>query len=320
MKKFRIILLLCTVFLLTFSVFALADEFESEEDVESIIPNDSIWKMTMDVLQSYYIADYEHCIINGNEGLYVTDVEVSSYNMNIYYVFEEEVKSSNGKTEKLLSKIAYVLSDSDQYTKSELTQCYESFVNEMKTIEGKPESTKKNITKWSSKKHSIEIGKGKLEKYTGSDSVTVGIIFKRPELPKPTAKPSPTPQPQYKKIDYKGVSRHPENYKGQYVKFSGIVVQVQETTFVQYEGGSLFDDYYVLRVASKYEKYQYIDGYDTDDIVYVVVPKSKVEGGRILEDDKIYIYGRYDGIETYTALLGNSISIPRREANRVIIQ
>ena len=104
------------------------------------------------------------------------------------------------------------------------------------------------------------------------------------------------------------------------MKFSGIVVQAQESTFVQYEGGSLFDDYYILRVASKYEKLKYYDGYDTDDIVYVVVPKSKVEGGRILDDDKVYIYGRYDGIETYTTILGASISIPRVEASRVVIQ
>ena len=75
-----------------------------------------------------------------------------------------------------------------------------------------------------------------------------------------------------------------------------------------------------MRVASKYKRYKYADGYDTDDIVYVVVPTSKVEGGRILEDDKVSIYGRYDGIETYEALLGNRVSIPRVEATRVVIK
>ena len=142
----------------------------------------------------------------------------------------------------------------------------------------------------------------------------------REPAPTPRPTPTPTPKPEYAKINYKGVSRNPDNYKGKLVKFTGIVVQAQETYGVEYTGGSLFDQYYVLRVASKYKKYRYIDGYETDDIVYVVVPTSKVEGGRILEDDKVSVYGRYDGIETYEALLGNSVSIPRVEATKVVIK
>ena len=322
MKLSRLALLLGSLFflLIVFSFSAMVEEFEIDDGVESIIPDDSVWKMTADTLQSVYDADYEQWHVNGSESLRVTGIVVDSYDMDVYYVFEEEVKSSKGKTVKVLSKIAYILNDSKNYTKSELSQCYQSLLEEMEKIEGEPATKKKNSSKWTSEKGSIELGMGKLEKYTGSDSVTVGIIFKRPNSPKPTAKPKPTAQPQYAKIDYKGVSRHPEKYSGKYVKFSGIVVQAQETNFVKYEGGSLLDDYYVLRVASKYEKYSYIDGYSTDDIVYVVVPKSKVEGGRILDDDKVYVYGRYDGIETYTTIFGGSVSIPRVEATRVVIQ
>ena len=43
------------------------------------------------------------------------------------------------------------------------------------------------------------------------------------------------------------------------------------------------------------------------------IDKNKIEGGRLLEDDKIEVWGIYDGIETYTAILGNTVSIPRIE-------
>ena len=315
-------------------------------------------------------------------------LDICSYRMDVYYVFEKD-RADHG-----LSKIAYILNDSDHYSGAELSQCYQKIVEEMKKREGEPNSEKKNTAVWKKDSYKIELGKGQLEKYTGSDNLTVGIIVKAPEAyeelkpgsngdaviklqnrlnklgysvgnadgdygnktkaaveafqsrnglaatgvadqetqallfsnkakkPAPTPKPTPTPtpKPEYAKIDYKGVSRHPDNYKGKLVKFTGIVVQATETYGVEYEGGSLFDQYYVLRVASKYKRYKYTDGYDTDDIVYVVVPTSKVEGGRILEDDKVSIYGRYDGIETYEALLGNRVSIPRVEATRVVIK
>ena len=95
---------------------------------------------------------------------------------------------------------------------------------------------------------------------------------------------------------------------------------VGEIDGIKVNGVSWVNDSYVLRVASKYRKYSHISGYDTDDIVYVVVPKDKVEGGRILEDDKVSVYGEYDGIETYTTILGGSVSIPRIEATRVVIK
>ena len=60
---------------------------------------------------------------------------------------------------------------------------------------------------------------------------------------------------------------------------------------------------YALRVATK-GKY--------DNVIYVIIPYDAVEGGgRILEDDRVTIYGQYDGIETYKTIFGASVSIPR---------
>lgn len=359
------------------------------EDIESIIPDASLWGNSADNLIDENDTNCKKCQVGEDTGWCISNkLDICSYRMDVYYIFEKE-KTGNG-----LYKIAYILNDSDNYSGTELNQCYQTLLEEMKKKEGEPSSEKKNSAMWKKDNYKIELGKGQLEKYTGSDNLTVGLIIKAAETyeelkvgsngdaviklqnrlnklgysagnadgdygnktkaaieafqsrnglavtgvadqetqkllfsdkakkPAPTPKPTPTPtpKPEYAKIDYKGVSRHPDNYEGKLVKFTGIVVQAQETYGIEYEGGSLFDQYYVLRVASKYKRYKYADGYDTDDIVYVVVPTSKVEGGRILEDDKVSVYGRYDGIETYEALLGNSVSIPRVEATKVVIK
>ena len=381
MKK--IIAIIGILILLSVGAFA--------EDMESVFPDASVWGSTADSLIDENDANCIQCQVGEDTAWRIANsVEICSYRMDLFYVFEKDNK---------LSKIAYILNDSDSYTGTELDQCYQTLVEEMKKKAGEPTSQKKNTAVWKKDTYKIELGKGRLEKYTGSDNLTVGIIFKAAESyeklklgsngdaviklqtrlnqlgysvgnadgdygnktktaieafqsrnglavtgvadsetqallfsnkakkPAPTPKPTPTPRPtptpapkpEYAKINYKGVSRNPDDYKGKLVKFSGVVVQTTETYGVEYTGGSLFDQYYVLRVASKYKKYRTIDGYDTDDIVYVVVPISKVEGGRILEDDIVWVYGRYDGIETYEALLGNSVSIPRVEATRVVI-
>lgn len=50
------------------------------------------------------------------------------------------------------------------------------------------------------------------------------------------------------------------------------------------------------------------NNYDT--ILYCAVPKSEMHGSRILENDKITIYGMSNGIITYESTLGGNISIP----------
>ena len=334
---------------MVFSVRAVAED-ATDKSMESIIPYASIWGISAEKLKKLYKAEYEQCQIGEDEALRVCNVKLCSYNMDVYYIFGEIKKSSKGTGHLGLSKIAYILNDPEIDNDSGLDQCFQTLIEEVKRLEGEPDSIKKTTNIWINDNYRIELGKGKAEKYTGTNKTTVGIFIKQGNLskqtstPKPTNTPTPTPMPtntpaptntpkpaktpkptktpapNYGKLDYKGVSRHPDKYAGKYVHFYGIVVQVQETSFIKYEGGSLFDEYYVLRVASKYEKYKYIDGYSTEDIVYVVVPKSKVEGGRLLEDDLVSVYGRYDGIETYTTIFGASVSIPRIEANRIVIK
>lgn len=95
------------------------------------------------------------------------------------------------------------------------------------------------------------------------------------------------------RIAYDDLARTPDKYEGELVKFSGYVVQVCS------EASSPFY-YSTYRVATsgRYNNvvFIYVDNYGS--------------GERILEDDYITFYGVYDGLYTYTTVMGASITIP----------
>ena len=95
-------------------------------------------------------------------------------------------------------------------------------------------------------------------------------------------------------ISYKELERTPDNYEGRNVKFSGYVVQVCS------ESSSPWT-YSAYRVATS-GKY--------DNVVMVLVDNYG-SNSRILEDDYITFYGEFDGLYSYTAVRGNSITIPK---------
>ena len=94
-------------------------------------------------------------------------------------------------------------------------------------------------------------------------------------------------------ISYKDLSRTPDAYMDEYVKFSGTVIQVcYEAT------SSLYYSAYRVATSGSY-----------GDVVYIYVDNYG-SGSRILEDDKITFYGTYGGLYTYTTVLGDSLTIP----------
>lgn len=94
-------------------------------------------------------------------------------------------------------------------------------------------------------------------------------------------------------IPYDDLARYPSKYDGEYVKFYGKVVQVcSEAT------SSLYYSTYRVATSGNYNNvvYIYVDNYNS--------------GHRILEDDWITFYGQFDGLYTYTTVMGASITIP----------
>lgn len=120
--------------------------------------------------------------------------------------------------------------------------------------------------------------------------------------PEPTAEPQVEPEitlaeirEQAQELNYKDVMRNPDNYLGQY-----FYVTVKISTV---ESGSLFSSYdkaYKSRTNDDYNLWigdmiYLLDNRDTESEEYI----------KLLEDDIVKIYGRFDGlIETKNALNG----------------
>ena len=103
-----------------------------------------------------------------------------------------------------------------------------------------------------------------------------------------------------REIDYETLSRNPDSYKGEYFTFTGEVIQVLEN-------GNRAD----LRLnVTKNDFYGNIMYTDT---IYVNA-KLPESGDRILYQDMITIYGVCEGLYTYNAILGTTVSIPRISA------
>lgn len=97
-------------------------------------------------------------------------------------------------------------------------------------------------------------------------------------------------------ITYKQLARNPEDYKYEYCKFKGKVLQVMEGTFLNQ-----------MRIA--------VNG-NYDNVLYVTYNPRNLDS-RILEDDYVTVYGKSTGIYSYKSVLGATISIPSLSADKV---
>ena len=98
----------------------------------------------------------------------------------------------------------------------------------------------------------------------------------------------------YNELDYNEVIHDSDGLKGQKFTCSGQIIQV-------------LDGSYRLSLENK--------AFDSD----VVLIDYKLSDGesRIAEDDYVTIYGVSKGLETYTAVLGNQITIPRLSVDKL---
>lgn len=101
-----------------------------------------------------------------------------------------------------------------------------------------------------------------------------------------------------KTLDYNNIERYPDKNKGIKTKVTGKVIQVSEGWF----------DTVIMRVKE-----------ENGNIWYITYSRSNGEA-RILEDDTITIYGECDGVETYTTILGGSVTIPSINAKYIVMK
>ena len=114
----------------------------------------------------------------------------------------------------------------------------------------------------------------------------------------------------YKKLcatyNYKDVLRNPDEFKGKQAYWFGKIVQVVSKS----------QNYSIFRIDVTCEKYEYLDGYYCDDTVYV----TYLGQDSFIEDDMIKMWGIMNGTETYTTVLGASVTIPKFTAEYMELQ
>lgn len=91
---------------------------------------------------------------------------------------------------------------------------------------------------------------------------------------------------------YKDLYRNIEDYIGECIVFKGQVIQVI--------------DRHTFRIATRGELGVYYD-----DVIYVKGYRGDI---RLLEDDKVRVYGVVEGLVTYTTILGARVTIPAVQA------
>ena len=106
----------------------------------------------------------------------------------------------------------------------------------------------------------------------------------------------------YLDLDFKAMSRDPASYEGKNYKFTGKVLQVLEDEYGSYT-------YVAMRIATKG---------NYDNVVYVTYERSAGEA-RILEDDRITVYGTSEGLYTYETVIGGSVTLPKFQAESVTL-
>lgn len=129
--------------------------------------------------------------------------------------------------------------------------------------------------------------------------ILLGIIFgSGSSTPATTASSSGLTVNQLKStaivVPYDDLFRNNEQYIGKIVKIQGKIIQSQNS-------GSD----YVFRVSTKPEYYY-------EDLIYL-----NYNGPRFIEGDIVDIWGKVDGLKTYTAVLGNSVTIPEITSNHL---
>lgn len=105
----------------------------------------------------------------------------------------------------------------------------------------------------------------------------------------------------YNKLNFKEISRDPNAYTGDYYKFSGKVLQALEGLSL---GGTTQTE---MRIATKG---------NYDNVVYVTYYRPDADK-RILEDDRVTVYGECEGLYTYETIMGGSVTLPKFTAETV---
>jgi len=144
--------------------------------------------------------------------------------------------------------------------------------------------------------------KNKYRRKESYEVVKIAQIPKEETEEIPASKSSALETPSVNTHTYDQLARNPDVYKGFQVRLTGKVVQVIEAGKNKTQ----------LRVNITKDEYSW------SDAVFVSYTRKENEI-RILEDDIITLWGIYEGLITYKAVLGQNITIPSISAKNIDI-
>lgn len=203
-------------------------------NIEDIIPKDDTWKITSDQLPETDDFEYEPCSIGNKQGFRISAISIGTYIFDEYLVFDRVL---DGKL--YLSKIVYLLSDSDKLSNDDLVSYYLAFIEDITSILGKPNSEKSTVTTWKKEKYTIEVGKGKFKNYTGSEALNTAIVIKYNSAASSASKKK-NDKPPKKKADYKLLKDYKwESYSNYY---EGLVIKNTSGETKEFDAQVMFYD------------------------------------------------------------------------------
>lgn len=196
MKKANKIISIVTIVIIVFVLYLSVGINTYAENIKDLIPKETIWGISRDVLKENKKIQYDSCEVGGKSALCVKGISVGEFSLDCYYVFGEHMRYTDGVTYNGLSKITYILSGTKRKTTEELNDCYHYFVDGITKKVGKPDSSNDSKSEWDKKRYKIVVGKGKFKNYNGSDNKNVAIVFSAIDIPRGGfINPNPTPTP-----------------------------------------------------------------------------------------------------------------------------
>lgn len=143
----------------------------------------------------------------------------------------------------------------------------------------------------------VTVGDAGVSVRVGDQNVTVGEVTKvQPPEPVAAQGDLEARKAQAVTIPYDDLFRYNERHVGKIVRYVGKVLQVQENECLLCDNPG-----YVLRVAVTEDRYGF-----WDDPIWVEYAGTD----RFLEDDTVTVWGEVAGLQKYSAVLGNQVTIP----------
>ena len=195
-----------------------------EWSFRELFPNEDIWGTSPEQIKNNSGRIFEETTISKNYALKTTDIPISQYNIEAYFVF----KDSTG-----LSQIIYLIPEAKELSDDDRTQFAITLIEETKNVLGDPQSQEKPTSAvWEEEDYSVKVGGAK---FKGEKMVAIILSSSKNDAPLSQN----ANQPDKASEDYKLI----KDYKwSSYRNYEGLVIQNTSGSTKDYDAKVMFYD------------------------------------------------------------------------------